>query len=115
MEHRSLVSSGITDQPSVTTTTYTSNGFTSDHGCVSTGTVTVTVHPLPSVTIDGDKDICVGGSTVLTASGGSNYPGAQETMAAVSQSHQMRQPHIQLTATVTFTGVYLQERLKRYG
>ncbi|MCB0661080.1 MAG: hypothetical protein KDC04_09090, partial [Saprospiraceae bacterium] len=63
--------SSITVSPS-STTTYTVT-VTSDHGCISTGTVTVTVHPLPSVTIQGDSEICFGSSTVLTASGGGTY------------------------------------------
>ncbi|MEZ4910989.1 MAG: T9SS type A sorting domain-containing protein [Saprospiraceae bacterium] len=61
----------ITVSPS-STTSYTAT-VTSDKGCVSTTSVTVIVNPLPSGSISGDTEICVGASTTLTASGGSNY------------------------------------------
>ena len=83
--------SSITVNPSATTT--------------YTVTVTVTTAAYPrehlqlqyihyQVSIDGDKDIC-GWRTVLTAVVVVIIHGAQETMATVSQSHKMRQPHIQ--------------------
>lgn len=55
---------------------------TSANGCTSIATRTLTVNPLPIVTITGNNVICVGGSTVFTAAGGTNYAwsaGAQTT------------------------------------
>ena len=42
-------------------------------GCTRMDTVNVTVNPLPNIVIAGIKNICIGGSTVLTASGGAQY------------------------------------------
>ncbi|NSW45858.1 MAG: gliding motility-associated C-terminal domain-containing protein [Bacteroidales bacterium] len=54
------------------TTTYTVVGYVGT--CPSHPTsVTVTVNPIPIVSISGDNNICVGESTTLTASGGNSY------------------------------------------
>ena len=55
----------------VNTTTYTVTG-TAITGCKSTGTVNVTVNPLPVVTVS-DAAICAGGSTNLRATGAYTY------------------------------------------
>lgn len=56
------------------TTTYTVTGFTLE-GCSATGSVTVTVNPIPVpvITPDGPTEFCAGGSVTLTASGGSSF------------------------------------------
>ena len=54
------------------TTTYTVVG-TDASGCENTDSVTVTVVPRPVTEIDGLNQICIGGSIVLTASGGDTY------------------------------------------
>ena len=55
-----------------TTTTYTVTGDAG--GCSNTATVTVTVIPPPPVTVTpAAPTICFGGSTTLTASGGTSY------------------------------------------
>lgn len=46
---------------------------TDANGCTGISSISVTVNPLPSVTITGDTAICTGSSTILTASGGINY------------------------------------------
>ena len=46
---------------------------TNAEGCSSTANVTVTVNPLPSVTIAGNTTLCAGNSTTLTASGTDSY------------------------------------------
>lgn len=71
------------------TTTYIVTGTTS--GCQTTASVTVTVNPLPEVTAQSnDLQICVGESTLLTASGSTVvdwlWMGGISTTASVSVS-----------------------------
>lgn len=56
----------------VTTTTYTVIGV-SGNGCADTAQVLVTVNSLPVVSAGPNKNICIGSSTTLTASGASTY------------------------------------------
>ena len=46
---------------------------TNAEGCSATTSVTVTVNPLPNVSISGNNSFCQGNSVALTASGASNY------------------------------------------
>ncbi len=87
----------ITVNP-VTSTTYTVTA-TDANGCTNTANRLVTVNQLPNVIISGDLNICVGESTVLTASGATTYlwnTGA--TTAAINVS-----PVSTTTYTVTAT------------
>jgi len=55
------------------TTTYTVTGSNAN-GCSGTATVSVTVNPLPAIAAVATPDvICIGFSTTITASGGTNY------------------------------------------
>lgn len=64
--------STVTAQPAVTTT-YTITGFNA-FGCSATTTVTLTINPLPVVTVDpSSAAICKGFSTNLTAAGAATY------------------------------------------
>ena len=54
------------------TTTYILTG-TNINGCISTDTVIVRVNALPAINAGLDKSICTGGTTTLSASGGSSY------------------------------------------
>lgn len=54
-------------------TTYTLVGTNSVTGCANTATATVSLNPLPTATITGNTTICIGQSTTLNASGGTNY------------------------------------------
>jgi hypothetical protein len=55
----------------VTQGTYTVTG--SDAGCTATATATVTENPVPAAAISGSLTYCTGGSTTLTASGGTGF------------------------------------------
>jgi hypothetical protein len=46
---------------------------TNAEGCSNTANVTVTVNPLPAITIGGNTTVCAGSSTTLTASGANTY------------------------------------------
>lgn len=46
---------------------------TDQSGCRNVATVTLTVHPLPVININGRNTFCQGGSTTITATGASNY------------------------------------------
>ncbi|HTA63851.1 MAG TPA: DNRLRE domain-containing protein [Bacteroidia bacterium] len=62
----------ITPSPTVTTN-YTVSG-TNGSGCIGTKTTTVTVNPLPTLTISpATPAICIGSSTSLTVSGATTY------------------------------------------
>ena len=67
--------------------------------CSGTTSVTVTNTPLPTVNISGVTNICAGGSTMLTATGGSSYAwstGDNVSMITVS-------PNVNTIYTVTVT------------
>ncbi|MBK7699430.1 MAG: hypothetical protein IPJ39_12210 [Saprospiraceae bacterium] len=54
------------------TTTYNVT-VTDGNGCQASASVTVAVNPFPTASISGDKEICTGTTTRLTASGGTGY------------------------------------------
>jgi len=54
-----------------TTTNYTVSGI--NDGCVSAAVSTVYVTPNPSISINGNSNICIGDNTALVASGANNY------------------------------------------
>ena len=64
------VGTSITPSPTLTTT-YSLSG-TDANNCVNVGTTTVTVNPLPIITIN-SSTICVGATTTLTAIGATTY------------------------------------------
>jgi len=64
-------SQGINITPTGTTT-YTAIG-TSSLGCVSRIPYTVSVNPIPVVSISRDSNVCIGASITLSASGASSY------------------------------------------
>ncbi|MBS1629064.1 MAG: PKD domain-containing protein [Bacteroidetes bacterium] len=55
-----------------TTTTYAVTG-TGANGCISQDSVTVTVNPLPVVSLSGNTSVCEGNTTTLTSSGAASY------------------------------------------
>lgn len=56
----------------VSSTSYSVIGRASN-GCTNTAVTNVTVNPLPVITVSGSNTICIGQSTILTASGGTSY------------------------------------------
>jgi len=90
----------VTASPTVTTT-YIVTG-TSGLNCQDTGQVTITVNPLPTVTITpNNPSICIGNSATLTASGGASYSwstGANSAVITVSPAS-----NTSYTVTVTHT------------
>jgi Secretion system C-terminal sorting domain len=65
------------------TTTFTVNG-TDVNGCSSSGTVNVTVYPLPVLMLSSSGPVCEGDSAVLTASGANSYSWLQLNVTADS-------------------------------
>jgi len=74
--------------------------------CVQTKTVTVTVNPLPTISISpSSPSICSGGSTTLTASGASTYTWSPTTgLSASTGASVIANPSSTTTYTVTGTG-----------
>jgi gliding motility-associated-like protein len=61
----------ITDSPAATTS-YTVTG-TDANGCVNTATATITVNPLPVITVSNTGPYCVAATIQLDATGGTTY------------------------------------------
>ncbi|NGF75261.1 hypothetical protein G5B10_05175, partial [Fluviicola sp. SGL-29] len=78
-----------------TTTTYTVTG-TDANGCVNTDQVIVTVNPLPTIVASNDVAICIGGSTPISATGGSTYSWNNGLGSGASHT-------VSPTATTTYT------------
>ena len=61
----------ITVMPVMTTTYYVT--VTDQNNCTATASHTVSVNPKPIISFAGDTSICIGESTIITASGGDYY------------------------------------------
>jgi gliding motility-associated-like protein len=98
-----VTGASVTASPPATTT-YTVTGVGAD-GCTNSDTVTVTVNPLPTISITPSSAvICPGGSTDLTATGAVSYtwlPAA--TLSASVGPGVTASPTV--TATYTITGI----------
>ncbi|MES2800185.1 MAG: PKD domain-containing protein [Bacteroidota bacterium] len=91
-----------TASPAVTTT-YTVSG-TSAAGCVTTDQVVVTVSPNPTINAGPDVAYCNGGSTNLSASGGTSYTWSPATgLSATNISNPISTATTTTTYTVTGT------------
>ncbi|MCW3089832.1 MAG: hypothetical protein JWP81_901 [Ferruginibacter sp.] len=94
--------SSVTANPT-STTTYTVTG-TDGNTCSNTATVKVTVNPLPTVSAGSDVAICLGGSTILAATGATSYSWSPATgLSATTGSSVTANPAITTTYTVTGT------------
>ncbi len=82
------------------TTTYTVT-VTNASNCSATASGSVTVHPIPSASINGPTTVCAGLQATLTASGGGtyNWSGGLGTNASITVT-----PSSTTTYTVTVTG-----------
>jgi len=57
----------------VNNSTYTVTGTDLSTGCSNTATTTITVNPLPVISITGSSSVCQGSGTTLTANGADSY------------------------------------------
>ena len=80
--------------------TYTVTG-TDGNGCTNTASVTLAVHELPNVKINGRTTYCQGSSTTITATGASTY---EWSSSEVTQS-----------ITASFAGTYSVTGTDQYG
>ncbi len=76
---------------------------TDANGCIDKDTVTVIVHSLPSVSAGPDKNICIGSTTSLTATGAANY---QWNPVGLNSPTILITPAATTTYTVIGTDVY---------
>lgn len=99
----SSTGASVTATPT-STTTYIVTG-TDLNGCVSTASVTVTVDPLPTITITpGSPTICMNSSTGLTAGGANTYSWTPSTdLSSSTGSSVTASPTVTTTYTVTGT------------
>ena len=93
----------VTASPT-TTTTYTVTG-TNSNGCIGTKTISITVNPLPSLTVSPTSaTICAGNSTSLTVSGASTYAWSPSTgLNTTTGTTVTANPTVTTTYTVTGT------------
>lgn len=90
-----------TAEITVSPTSYTTYSVTvtGTNGCTEESSISVTVNPLPNAVITGDIEICLGESTTLIASGGTNYNWSTgETTASIDVDPSSTTPY---SVTVT--------------
>lgn len=90
-----------------TTTTYIVTGTT--HGCSSSDTITIVVHPKPTITVVVDpisNYVCKGDTATLTASGAATYVWRQGSTTLSSDSVLKVAPMQNTSYTVTGTSEY---------
>jgi len=100
------LNSTTTSNPTATpvaTTTYTvsiGNSF----GCVTSATTTITVKPLPTVSVNPDVTICFGDSAQLIASSSAGFSWSPtSSLSCSSCSHPLASPTVTTNYTVTVT------------
>jgi len=93
----------VTATPTATTT-YTLTA-TNSNNCVNTKTASITVNPLPTLTITpNNPTICAGASTTLTASGASTYSWSPGTgLSATTGASVTANPTVTTNYTITAT------------
>ncbi len=101
----SLTNANIADPVAtpMVTTTYTVI-VTDGNGCIDSATVTITVNPLPTVTVSPDTIICDGSSTTLSAGGGVSYSWIPAgSLNNPNSANPVATPSVPTTYTVTVT------------
>ncbi|MCF8450401.1 MAG: Ig-like domain-containing protein, partial [Taibaiella sp.] len=94
--------SSVVATPTIATT-YTVSG-TDANGCVNTATTTVSVNASPTISAGTDEAICLGTSTVLTATGGTTYTWTPAAgLSATTGASVTANPTTTTTYTVTGT------------
>jgi len=96
----SATTATVAPTPTVNTT-YTVTGI-DINGCKNTSTLSVTVNALPVITIAGTNTICLGNSTILTASGASTYTWDANAGSAMTNTVSVN-PSVTTIYTVTGT------------
>jgi len=101
----SLSNPGISNPVATPTVTTTYTVIVTDaNGCIDSSTVTITVNPLPVVTVSSDTLICAGSSATLSASGGVSYSWTPAgSLNNPNVSNPVATPTMQTTYTVTVT------------
>ncbi len=90
-------------KPTVTTT-YTVLGNTVTNGCQAAGSVTVTVNPKPTISAGSNRTLCLGDSTVLTATGAATYVWSPATgLSCTTCANPYAKPSATTTYTITST------------
>lgn len=100
-------SSGSTVQATpAQTMVYTIIG-TNENGCEDTNTISVTVNPVPTITVSDPSPICNGGSTILSSTGATTYSWSPATGLSATVGDLVKANPISTTTyTVTGTNSY---------
>lgn len=98
----STTTASVTSTPTATLT-YTLTG-TDANGCQNTDAVTVTLNPLPTVSVSNDAVICLGQNVPLIASGAASYTWSPGTgLSITTGATTIATPAATITYTVTGT------------
>jgi len=103
------VPGGATNPGNVNSFTATIQGtynveITNIGGCIASGSGNLTVNPKPIITLSSNTSICEGGSTILTAGGGTSYSWSPTSgLSSTSGSSVTANPSTTITYTVTGT------------
>ncbi len=86
------------------TTFYTVYGY-DINGCLAATGYEIIVHPLPVIVFEGDTSLCIGESTVITATGGSEYLWSTSAQTDFIDITPLTDTEYSVTVTTEFTCV----------
>jgi gliding motility-associated-like protein len=103
-----LSNSAIRNPQATPTATTTYNVTVTDaNGCINTGSTTITVNPLPIVTIHPDTLLCSGESVQLFATGGAGYSwGPSAGLNCLNCANPIATPSVNTTYTAIVTNTF---------